>query len=85
MTYSRSHPSDLIAANKTWSADVKKVTPDFFTESAKKQSPKILWFGCACFPATPGGVVFSGLVPVLVVHLKWWADIPFRAVLSDRW
>jgi len=46
MTYSRTHPSDLIAANKSWSADVKKVTPDFFTESAKQQSPKILWFGC---------------------------------------
>ncbi|KAI0925969.1 hypothetical protein AcV5_008552 [Taiwanofungus camphoratus] len=37
----------LLANNAQWAADVDKAEPAFFAESAKGQSPKVLWIGCA--------------------------------------
>lgn len=33
--------------NRQWAEKVSSVEPDFFQESAKRQTPKVLWFGCA--------------------------------------
>jgi len=44
-------PAELIARlldnNATWASDVSHAEPTFFPESAKGQSPKLLWIGCA--------------------------------------
>ncbi|KAG2046367.1 carbonic anhydrase [Suillus hirtellus] len=37
----------LLNANEEWAQNVIKGTPDFFTQSATGQSPKILWIGCS--------------------------------------
>jgi len=37
----------LFKKNLEWAAAIKKQDPDFFTELAGQQSPKILWIGCA--------------------------------------
>ncbi|KAG1810361.1 carbonic anhydrase [Suillus plorans] len=37
----------LLNANKEWAQSVINDTPDFFTQSATGQSPKILWIGCS--------------------------------------
>ncbi|KAG2145442.1 carbonic anhydrase [Suillus bovinus] len=37
----------LLNANKEWAQSVIKDAPDFFTQSATGQSPKILWIGCS--------------------------------------
>ncbi|KAF8485405.1 carbonic anhydrase [Gautieria morchelliformis] len=43
------HPvlSRLLASNAQWSKDVLSVEAQFFELSAKGQSPKVLWIGCA--------------------------------------
>ncbi|KZT54727.1 carbonic anhydrase [Calocera cornea HHB12733] len=33
--------------NERWAADVKALEPDFFQNSAKGQTPKVLWIGCS--------------------------------------
>ncbi|KAG2344199.1 carbonic anhydrase [Suillus weaverae] len=37
----------LLNANEEWAQSVIKDTPDFFTQSATGQNPKILWIGCS--------------------------------------
>ncbi|KAL0066467.1 hypothetical protein AAF712_006510 [Marasmius tenuissimus] len=37
----------LFSANSKWAADVSKFEPNFFSECAKGQAPKVLWIGCA--------------------------------------
>ncbi|KAH8826999.1 carbonic anhydrase [Flagelloscypha sp. PMI_526] len=37
----------LLSSNSQWASDVESAEPGFFKESAKGQTPKILWFGCA--------------------------------------
>ncbi|KAL5525107.1 hypothetical protein ACEPAF_8976 [Sanghuangporus sanghuang] len=37
----------LLSSNAQWAADVSKYEPEFFTECAKGQAPKVLWIGCA--------------------------------------
>jgi carbonic anhydrase len=37
----------LLSANAQWAEDVTKVQPGFFEESAKGQTPKVLWLGCS--------------------------------------
>ncbi|KAH8078424.1 carbonic anhydrase [Cristinia sonorae] len=39
--------SRLLNNNAAWATDVHKAEPTFFPESAKGQSPKLLWIGCA--------------------------------------
>lgn len=39
--------SAYLAKNKTWASDMKQKHPNFFTELAKGQSPKMLWIGCS--------------------------------------
>ncbi|KAG8772409.1 hypothetical protein FRC20_004128 [Serendipita sp. 405] len=44
-----SHPdlAKYFTTNAQWAEKVKSVEPHFFEESAKNQSPNVLWFGCA--------------------------------------
>jgi hypothetical protein len=35
--------------NKEWAERVHNENPDFFANSAKGQSPFLLWIGCRCF------------------------------------
>ncbi|KAF9265614.1 carbonic anhydrase [Marasmius fiardii PR-910] len=37
----------LFATNSQWASDVEQHEPGFFAETAKGQSPKVLWIGCA--------------------------------------
>ncbi|KAG2119408.1 carbonic anhydrase [Suillus clintonianus] len=37
----------LLNANQEWAQSVIKDAPDFFTQSATGQSPKVLWIGCS--------------------------------------
>ena len=37
----------MLSSNSQWASDVENIEPGFFSESAKGQTPKILWFGCA--------------------------------------
>lgn len=37
----------LLDSNAQWARDVDAAEPDFFRQSAKGQSPQILWIGCA--------------------------------------
>ncbi|KAI8319912.1 carbonic anhydrase [Martensiomyces pterosporus] len=37
----------VIQNNKSWAADMQRKNPDYFTNLAKGQSPKILWIGCS--------------------------------------
>ncbi|ORX96332.1 carbonate dehydratase [Basidiobolus meristosporus CBS 931.73] len=37
----------MLQRNKEWAAKVQNEQPEFFANSAKGQSPKILWIGCS--------------------------------------
>jgi len=37
----------LLSVNFQWAKSVEAAEPGFFAESAKGQSPKVLWIGCA--------------------------------------
>jgi carbonic anhydrase len=39
--------SELFDNNEKWANDIKQQQPEFFEESAKGQSPEILWIGCS--------------------------------------
>jgi len=43
------HPelSRILSSNAQWARDVANAEPQFFSESAKGQAPKILWIGCS--------------------------------------
>lgn len=40
-------PDRLIRDNRAWAEKITAEHPDFFTESAKGQSPQYFWIGCA--------------------------------------
>lgn len=42
-----SNLSELFENNQQWADNIKRHQPDFFEESAKGQSPDILWIGCS--------------------------------------
>lgn len=42
-----SNLSDVFENNQQWADNIKQQQPDFFKESAKGQSPDILWIGCS--------------------------------------
>jgi carbonic anhydrase len=44
---SHEHIQYLLNANEEWAQSVIKDTPDFFTQSATGQNPKVLWIGCS--------------------------------------
>ncbi|KAI0758800.1 carbonic anhydrase [Fomes fomentarius] len=37
----------LLSDNEEWAKEVEKAKPGFFTRLAEKQTPKVLWIGCA--------------------------------------
>jgi carbonic anhydrase len=39
--------SNLLASNAAWASSFTAAQHSFFTESAKGQSPPVLWIGCA--------------------------------------
>lgn len=39
--------TQLFESNQQWAADVARTRPTFFSDSAKGQTPKVLWIGCA--------------------------------------
>lgn len=57
----------LLLANKAWAEEKTSLKPDFFEESAKGQSPEILWIGCADSRVPPEAI--TGTEPgELFVH-----------------
>lgn len=68
------------AANEEWRKAVLQVAPDFFEKSAKGQTPKVLWFGCAD-SRVPESVVLAAKPGDLFVHrniAKYAPHRPFR-------
>jgi len=63
------HPvlSQLQAANDEWRNAVTQVSPDFFQNSTKGQTPKALWIGCAD-SRVPESVVLAAKPGDLFVH-----------------
>ncbi len=59
--------AQLQAANDEWRNAVLQVSPDFFERSAKGQTPKVLWFGCAD-SRVPESVVLAAKPGDLFVH-----------------
>ena len=53
--------NNLFENNQCWAEKQEKAVPGFFTESAKGQSPKYLWLGCADSRVPPN--VILGLDP----------------------
>ncbi|MEM5389907.1 carbonic anhydrase [Paraburkholderia phymatum] len=41
------HPKRLLLSNLAWSLEVSTREPEFFTEMARGQQPRILWIGCS--------------------------------------
>lgn len=55
---------EIMLNNKEWSEGVKESDPNFFEESAKGQSPEVLWIGCADsrIPGVSAGDTKSGRI-----------------------
>ncbi len=51
----------LFANNRTWSAAIRRQTPDFFPALARQQRPSFLWIGCADSRVPANEIV--GLLP----------------------
>lgn len=59
--------AQLLAANNEWRNAVHHASSDFFEKSAKDQSPKVLWIGCAD-SRVPESVVVAAKPGDLFVH-----------------
>ncbi|TDL27049.1 carbonic anhydrase [Rickenella mellea] len=57
----------LLANNVQWSTGVDNSDPDFFAQSAKGQSPKVLWIGCAD-SRVPASVITASKPGDIFVH-----------------
>ncbi|KAI0325955.1 carbonic anhydrase [Cubamyces sp. BRFM 1775] len=57
----------LLSNNAQWAEDVEKVEPGFFAQSAKGQSPKVLWIGCSD-SRVPESVVTASKPGDIFVH-----------------
>ncbi|KAF8335958.1 carbonic anhydrase [Cantharellus anzutake] len=57
----------LLSSNVQWADQVKAKDPDFFVNSAKAQTPKILWLGCAD-SRVPESVVTASAPGDIFVH-----------------
>jgi carbonic anhydrase len=68
-TEQMSHPAlaSLLRANAQWAGDVEKAEPGFFAQSAKGQTPSVLWIGCADSRA-PESVVMAARPGEVFVH-----------------
>jgi carbonic anhydrase len=68
--------AELIAQNRTWAAERRRLDPDFFSRLARQQAPQYLWIGCADsrVPANeivglaPGKMFVHRNVANIVVH-----------------
>ncbi|KAG8906516.1 hypothetical protein FRB99_006736 [Tulasnella sp. 403] len=63
------HPNlqRMFSANAQWANDVLEHDPDFFAESAKGQSPKLLWIGCAD-SRVPESIIMAARPGDIFVH-----------------
>ncbi|KAI0633169.1 carbonic anhydrase [Trametes polyzona] len=57
----------LLANNAQWAEDVEKAEPGFFAETAKGQSPKVLYIGCSD-SRVPESVVTASKPGDIFVH-----------------
>ncbi|KAG1869464.1 carbonic anhydrase [Suillus subalutaceus] len=57
----------LLNANEEWAQSVIKNTPNFFSQSATGQSPKVLWIGCSD-SRVPESVITSSKPGDIFVH-----------------
>ncbi|KAH7882110.1 carbonic anhydrase [Phlebopus sp. FC_14] len=57
----------LLSANGKWAETVSELEPDFFKESTRGQSPKVLWIGCAD-SRVPESVVTGSKPGEIFVH-----------------
>lgn len=68
--------NDLIRGNEEWTAEIRRVDPEFFDRLAQGQSPQFLWIGCADsrVPATqitnamPGSIFVQRNIANMVIH-----------------
>ena len=51
----------LLQNNQDWANSIKQDNPEFFSESAKDQSPEVLWIGCSDSRVPPNQII--GLPP----------------------
>jgi len=66
----------LLLANKAWVAEKLQIRPDYFSRTAREQTPQYLWIGCAdsrvpaedVTGAEPGELFVHRNVANLVVH-----------------
>ncbi|KAF9644965.1 carbonic anhydrase [Thelephora ganbajun] len=78
MTSNDSTMEDLLKANAEWARGVVEADPNFFKESAKKQSPKVLWIGCSD-SRVPASVITGSKPGDIFVH----RNIANQVHLSD--
>ncbi|OJT13769.1 Carbonic anhydrase 2 [Trametes pubescens] len=74
----------LLANNSDWAKDVEKDHPGFFEESAKKQSPKVLYIGCSD-SRVPESVATMSMPGDIFVHrniAKYPISIPLLPLLQ---
>ncbi len=48
---------DILARNHTWSEQVRRDDPDYFSRAAAAQAPEVLWIGCSDSRVGPDSLV----------------------------
>ncbi|MCP4359497.1 MAG: carbonate dehydratase [Chloroflexi bacterium] len=57
----------LFEKNRQWANDVKKESPQFFTELSKQQKPHCFWIGC-CDSRVPANQIIGSMPGDVFVH-----------------
>lgn len=57
---------EMLAANKKWAGEIKDRDPDYFKRVSAKQTPEVLWIGCADSRVGPDQLVSLPMGSVFV-------------------